>query len=128
MRLRIITNGVKLKAVAFKNAYKTSNPQEFFTTMHRGYYGDEELSRRYVRAQKNTISKQDEQPLSEDECEAVEVEFFEWAKIKFDNNTTLISKEFERVNTYHRGAITAAQKSVRRANISADNLNQNRTI
>ena len=77
MQLRIITNRFKLKDVAFKNAYKTSNLQKFFTTMHRGYYRDEELSKKYVRAQKNIIFKQDKQRLSEDEYEAVEMEFFE---------------------------------------------------
>ena len=79
--------------------------------MHRGYYGDKELSKRYVRAQKNTISKPDEQPLSEDEWEAVEMEIFEWAKIKIYNSTTLISKKFKRVSTYRHGAITATQKN-----------------
>ena len=101
-----LRRGVICNSLAYKNAYKVSNPSEFITILSVGIYGKEDFSTRCVRTQKNTTGQLQ---LDTAKTEVIEEEFYNFLRVK---RFTLeqIESHLAKLNRHHHNAISTTRK------------------
>ena len=107
----ILNRGVKCNALAYKDAFKSSRFQTFFTIMNQGIYGAEDLATRQVKK----ISGSKKRALSPHKTEVVEDEFYKFLTVH-QYPVHIITQQMEKtkLNAYHHNSITAAAKRLKR--------------
>lgn len=104
-----IGRGVMCKSLCVKDAYKATSYGSFFTRLHLGIHGAEDLSTRCVKVRKNTVGQRE---LSPKKREVVEDEFFRYLKEYKKLPDDYIALQMQKCNTYHHNAITGARSIV----------------
>lgn len=107
----ILNRGVKCNALAYKDAFKTSRFQTFFSTLNQGIYGVEDLATRQVKHTPGSTKR----TLSPQKREVVEDEFYKYLTVN-QYPVHIITKEMGRkkLNSDHHNSISAAVKKVKR--------------
>ncbi|XP_031782979.1 uncharacterized protein LOC100679887 [Nasonia vitripennis] len=108
----VLKKGVKCNANAYKDAFKTTKCQTFFTLINTGIYGTEELAKRCVCRKKP--ADENIRVLSPIKKSVVEDEFYKFLVAK-GYTQAQIDIQMETCSSYQHNAITAARKKLSRA-------------